>query len=516
MTNKALVIGPFSGGLNNVSDPSAIADTELAECINMELDLNGSLAARPPFVANSGPSSSHVRAIGNAIFGTESYIIFANASGVWGQKLSDGTFVTITSTACNPICCIQYANKVWIVSSPGSSASGGSWDGTTFTAVSSMPKGGAVIMYKERMYIVPGYYATGSNTSRLYYSAIADPSSWTTASDFFDISPGDGQRLMDLAIYNNNLMIFKEDSTWALSYDTSPTDAILLKINNTVGVSRHYCMIPFERNFYVLHEGKVYEIVNYNWTDITYKVFFQAQTLTPGTFTEDMCMSLVGDRLICRHFENMYVYGLKTKTWSQWVSADSSLNSLGPFVEHPNVLASLPLRIYKAGISLTSPSHIVTIKETHDGTTVEKNKDGTTVAIQCSITTKNYDFGVGYAYKKLAYWGIDVMTTKQVIGTASPITFGLTILWDDLSLVQWSSLGSWSSPLVVNPDVVTTVAGVQGTLRRFIKNLKGLRFRLVKFTVDMLTNGSTEDGPARLYTITAFASAKQFTSKTVS
>lgn len=517
MSAKALVIGPFSGGLNNVSDPSAIADNELAECINMELDLNGSLAARPPFVASAGPGASHVRAIGNAIFGTESYIIFANSAGVWAQKLSDLSFTLITATACNPLCCVQYADKVWIVASPGASANGGGWSPTVaFSASATMPKGGACIIYKERMWICPGYFAT-TNSSRLFYSPIADPGgTWAVSTDFFDVVPGDGQRLMDLAIYNNNLIIFKEDSTHALSYDTSPADAIMLKINPTTGISRHYCLVSYERNIYVLHEGKVYEINNYNWADISSKVFFTATSLTPGTFTEDMCMSLVGDRLVVRHFENTWVYGLKTKTWSQWTSADSSLNSLGPFVEHPNVLSSLPFKIYRAGISLTSPTHIVTLKELHDSTTVEKNSSAASVDINCSVTTKNYDFGVGYTYKKLAYWGIDVLTTQQIIGTASPITFGLTVLWGDLSLNTWDSLGSWASPLTINPDVTTTVAGVQGTTRRFIKNLKGLRFRLVKFKVQLKTGGSTVDGPARLYTITAFATAKEYVSKSVS
>lgn len=515
MPAEAIVMGPFAGGLNNVSDPASINDDELAECVNLELDLNGSLVARPPFVASAGPGASHVRAIGNCIFGTESYVIFANAAGVWAQKLSDGTFVTITATAPNPLCAIQYAGFLWIIPSPGSSANGGKWDGTTYTAVAAIPKAGSAIVYKERMWLCPGYFAT-TNTSRLFFSAIADPGSWTTGTDFFDISPGDGQKLIDLVIYNNNLILFKDDSTYALSYTSAPSDATVLKINNTVGVSRHYCMVPYERTIYVLHEGRVFEIVNYNWSDISLKVFFTAASLTPGTFTEDMCMSLIGDRLVVRHFENVWVYGIRTKTWSQWTSADSSLNSLGAFVEHPNVLSSLPLRIYKAGVSLTSPTHIVTIKEFADATTVEKNSSAANVTITCYATTKNYDFGVSYVYKRLSYWGADVLTINNVIGTASPITFGVTVTWADLASSTWGSLGSWASPTTINPDVTTTVVGASGTLRRFLKMAKGLRFRQIKFKVQMTTGGSTADGPCKLYTITAFAGAKQYTSKSVS
>ena len=515
MPPEPIVIGPFVGGLNNVSDPSAIADDEVQECVNLELDLNGSLAARPPYVASTGPSAGRVRAIGNATFGTESYIIYGNSSGVWAQKLSDLTYVLITNTACNPLCCVQYADKVWIVPSPGSSAPGGSWAPSgSFTADSDIPKGGSAIIYKERMWVCPGYYAT-TNSSRLYYSAIADPGSWTVG-DFFDVSPGDGQKLIDLVVYNNNLILFKDDSTYALSYTTSISDAQIIKINNTVGVSRHYCMVPYERTIYVFHEGKVYEIVNYNWNDISLKVFFIAANLTPGTYTEDMCMSLIGDRLLVRHFENVWVYGLKTKTWSKWESADATLNNLGPFVEHPNVVSSLPFRVYRAGISVTGSTQIVSLQEFHDNSVVERNLAGNPVNIVCYVITKNYDFSVSYMYKRLAYWGVDVLTTKDVVCTASPITFGVTTTWGDLTVNTWSTLGSWATPLIVNPDVVTSTIGSSGTSRRFIKNMKGLRFRQIKFKVQMLTGGSKADGPCRIYTITAFAKAKQYTSKSVS
>ena len=50
MPGDALQIGPFVGGLNTFSDPSAVADNELVVCDNFELDLDGSLKSRPPFI----------------------------------------------------------------------------------------------------------------------------------------------------------------------------------------------------------------------------------------------------------------------------------------------------------------------------------------------------------------------------------------------------------------------------------------------------------------------------------
>jgi hypothetical protein len=514
---QPITLGPFTGGLNTQADPSAIADTDLAECINLELDNQGTaLAARPPLVGLEGPvTTTKVTAIGNAVFGSESYVILANATGVWAYKLSDGSFTTITSTAINPTCAIQYNGFVWIIARPGSAVNGGKWAPTSaFATVSGMPKGGAAVIYKERMWIAPGQYAT-SLDSRLYFSNIASPDSWTTSTDYFDISPGDGQKLMDLVVLNNNLAIFKSDSTYVLTYSTAPTDGTVVKANNTIGTTRQFCMQTYENSVYVLHEGKVYKMDNYNFVEISNKVPFNPTVLTPGTYTEEMHLSKVGDRLIVRFFDKTYAYGLKTNSWSEWQTKSPLMDALGPIVEHPNILSTQPYLMYVAGQSINDRNFITSIWDGHTSDRVESTTSLPT-SMTCKIKTKNYDFGLGYQYKKLKYWGADILTTRTVIGTASPITFGISVTWADVGIYTWDELGSWASPLITNPDIATNVEAVAGSLRRFIKFLKALRFRQVNFTVEMETNGSTLDGPCRLYTVTIFATPKQFTSKQVS
>jgi hypothetical protein len=518
MPSKGIVLGPFSGGANTASDPSAIEDNELAECVNLELDLNGSLVARPPYVASAGPSgnTSGLRAIGNAVFGTDSYIIFGNAAGVWAFRLGDLAWITITTLNLNPTACVQYNDKVWIVARPGTINSGGSWSPTSsFSSSASMPKGGACVIYKERMWIAPGYDATTSS-SRLYFSNIANPGNWTTTTDFYDVSPGDGQKLIDLAIYNNNLVIFKEDSTYTLAYDTSPSDAILIKINNTIGASRQFCVVSYERSIFVLHGDKLYEIVNYNFSQINVKFVFDAVQKTPGTYTEDIFISLLANRIVVRYFENMYVYNLDTNTWSKWNASHADLQDIGPIVEHPNVRSSLSQRIFRAGCNKSSLDHIVSIKESHDNITVERNEAGSAQTITCYVVTKNYDFGVSYVYKRMNFWGVDVTTSKSISGIATPIVFGEVVTWGSLTTLTWNSLGSWLNPTTLDPSVTTTVGETSGSLRRFVKFLKGLRFRQIKFKVQMTTDGTLLDGPCRLYTITVFAASKQHVSKSVS
>jgi len=40
---RELKIGPYAGGINRYSDISAIADDEMVDCTNFEIDLDGSL-----------------------------------------------------------------------------------------------------------------------------------------------------------------------------------------------------------------------------------------------------------------------------------------------------------------------------------------------------------------------------------------------------------------------------------------------------------------------------------------
>src|SRR5690349_15024569 len=46
---RELKIGPYAGGINTYSDVSAIADDELADCVNFDIDLDGSMKSRPPW-----------------------------------------------------------------------------------------------------------------------------------------------------------------------------------------------------------------------------------------------------------------------------------------------------------------------------------------------------------------------------------------------------------------------------------------------------------------------------------
>lgn len=328
---QPLRLGPFIGGLNTASDPTAIADAELATCENFELDIDGSLFSRPPIRELAGQSAwtERIICLCEGIFSGTYYVIGSNVNGVY--QYTGGTWTLITSTF-QASAAVQYADKIYLVPKPGSANPGGKWDPVGgFTAVAAIPQGQAAVIHKERLFIAPGSAAT-TNPSRLKFSDAGNFDSWP-ASNFADISQGDGTKLIDLTTYQDNLMLFKNQSSFVFSYDVRPADAVVREISSTIGVEKQFCVANYENQIYILHRGWVYEIINYDFHRINTKVPFVRDTTAPSTFAdEDQFLGIVQDRLVCRFLKKVYVYGLRTQTWSELVSTKDVLQFFGPIV----------------------------------------------------------------------------------------------------------------------------------------------------------------------------------------
>lgn len=510
MPGQEIKIGPFTGGINIESDPSAIADNELVDCQNMDVSIDGSLMSRPPLiqVGTVASLSGRLRILGSVVLPSGSFLIGASSNSTYSFNGASWSLITNTMAAG---AVVQYKDRAYIPAVPGSANPGGYWDGTSFTAVASMPKGEAAVIWKERMWIGPGLAAT-SNTSRLSFSALADPSAAWGASDFFDIDPGNGQKLVNLAIYNNNLLTFKEDSTYVLSYDTKPADATLVKISQVIGTSAQRTVVNYENSVFTYHEGSVYEIINYNFAKTNVKVPFALDTSSPSTRIDNIFLSLVGDRLLCRYYNTIYVYNLRVRSWSRWKFENSECHNIGPLVAWPVGIPAGEALTYYAGSALSSNNNYFRIKNTANGADIEQG--GT---IKCMILTKNYDFNVPLKFKRLFWWGLDCLTANAVTGTVTPVVFGFTVTWGQLSGIIWDNRLTWRFPLSSPTQSSTaTTTGGTSTTRRLIKFPQGLRFRQINFKVDMTTDGTTAQGPARIYSINPIVQARETVVKTVS
>lgn len=716
---KPLRLGPFIGGLNTGSDPTAIADAELVTCQNLELDIDGSLVSRPPFQELEGSPIWTERGVAlcEGIFAGVHYLIVSNINGVFAY--ANGTWTTITTTF-KASCAVQYADKIYLVPHPSAANPGGKWDPVGgFTAVAAIPKAGSCTIHKERLYLCPGEDAT-TNVTRLQFTDPGNFDVWP-GSNFIDIGQGDGTYLLDVTVYQDNLLLFKNQTTYVLAYDVRPTDAVVRKISSTIGVTSQNCVANFENQVYSLHNGRVYEIVNYDFHPINLKVPFVVDQGSPTPFaSENLFLGILGDRLVVRYYSKVYVYGFNTRTWSEWLSARSALHYFGPIVTinadagdqyfagssltanrsliqlfdvvdathkeqtlaplysvfdtftrtfsntwsvadtgqnwnidagstndlsvngsagviaHPlntsnknlyldgtyvdveafattwvsalgtgdSVISYVQLRrqdvnnMYRARLEIKSTgvcdltiSKIVggalttlatsasifslaalekaTIKFQVVGTTLkakawktasqEPNGWSLTVTdntfttagnvglrsnvggsitglpintffddfyvgnlttrvedITCVARTKNFDMAVSNQFKRLWWWGADVATNRDISGTATPIVISFDTTWSSLSSTPWNQLNTWAQPLTVPTGVTTVVMTGAGTARRFVKFLKALRYRQINFSATLKTQGSTADGPAKLFTMMIITETKEGVSKAIS
>ncbi len=362
-----LRLGPFEGGLNTTSDPTNIADVELVTCTNFELDIDGSLKSRPAFkeLAGAGGFTERIVLLLDANFAGTHYLIGSNSNGVYYYNTGAWTLITNTFQS---LAAVQYNNLVYLIAIPGSANPGGKWSpGGGFTAVAAIPKGSAAVTHKDRLYVVPGTTAS-TNASRLTFSNAANFDVWT-GSDFIDVNAGDGSNLIDLTVYQDNLLLFKDRSSYVLAYDVRPTDAVLRKISNTIGVNGQFNVVNYENQVYLFSAGWVYELINYDFNRLNTKVPFIKDTSVPSTQDTGLqiTLSLLEDRIICRYYKKVYVFGLRTRTWSEWASREDPLQFFGPII----TMRPSTGNEYYSGSSVLAIKTIVRLFDKQDLTIVE-------------------------------------------------------------------------------------------------------------------------------------------------
>lgn len=557
---RELVIGPFAGGINTYSDPAQIADDELVDCVNFDLNLDGSLKSRPPWgtldarvvtnaTVSSEPPDSFQFVIGTGTYETYRYVI-VNSSHVNGDPAAyiyfvDGPNADILAkiTDGSHSKAHRYADIIYLVPDIDSNGLGASYDlGTGLsTVIAAMPTGYASCIYKDRLWI-SGRRAETPN-SRLYFSDLADFADWP-GTNFFDINPGDGDAVNELTVYQDNIIIFKDNATYVLAYDTGPAQAVLQVINTDIGAMGPNCVDVYENSIFVLKYNQLYEMSNYDFVRVSVKIPFEFDdslpvdenyTVTGQDWRYPFWLRIVGDRAIVRFYNRLYVYHLRLRGWTRWTSNDENIKYLGPPTRLDNTNTGLRrgFDTYIAGSSLlkcidgagpgTSGAwnmyfKLFKFEDIYDADNTEGGEltpPVTSVDINLSMTTKQFNVGLSHRFKRLMHWGLDCYTGRNVTGTLIPLSVAYKVTWEQLSAYYWHELNSWAYPLTVIPNTEQEVSGDTGFQIKFIRFPKSLRFRLLQFKVDMLTQGNTLDGPAYIYSITAFIGAKQIVPKAV-
>lgn len=513
MPGQAIQVGPFIGGLNTFSDPSSVADNELVVCENFELDLDGSLKSRPPIedVGINFPldTTGDVNLLGYFYTPAAAYLLASDGKN--STYYFDGTSWTLISNTLAAAGFTQFDDKAWLTAAVGSSQTGGYWTPAGgFTADSNMPKGEVITTFKDRLWIAEGKDSTVNGT-RLYRSkTLADPALWVTSNDFVDVGSGDGQNIVQLAVYFNTLLIFRTNSIYGFQYASDPAAGVIALIVPNVGLASKDALDQFESFIYFIYEDKAYEFSNNRAAQINVKVPFRAGTTT-GIYLP-YAVSEFNRRVIFTYYDIMYVYSLRTRTWTTWKS--TTFGSIGKIIFRETGSAAPVAVTHKsaaipAGGSRETPTLFIT-----DAT------GSATELMDCILQTKNFNYQASSVYKRLFWWGIDSAFRGEVEGTAAPITYNFAVLWQTLKDTQtWQDMlnFNWGQPqsTPASVDSIVDVAGF-GAGRKFIKFFKSLRFRQIYYRVRFETDGSTDSAPVRLFSLMTYVNPKETVSKTVS
>ncbi len=514
MPRTPLVIGPFAGGLNTYDDPTAVKDTELVEALNWDPGLEGSLRSRPPFSDKNKPLT--LGASGNARFlgffygtGSSYYLIASDGlSSTWVFSSITQNWALITNTfAASSMA--QFDNKAWLSSPVGEADPGGYWTPAGgFVADTDMPRGDTMVSFKSRLWISPGKGNT--NGTRVYYSKVLGQPNFWASPNFVDVGQGDGQDIVLLTTYYNTLVAFRTQSIYSFAFNADPAQGSVAILVPGVGLTSKDCLISYENYIYFMYDEKAYSFINNTAQQINLKVPFTA----PGQsgIAMPFSVSLFNNRAIFHYYDTMYVYSLRTRTWTRWRSPQRG--AIGQIMSPNGILTDE---------AFVNPSVAV---PTGGGRTskllyISDEFTNVTETYTCEIQTKNYNYQNSSNFKRLFWWGVDAVFRTRVRGWAVPVVYHAQVMWGQLRSqgVTWGALlgGTWSSPFIGDISAQSDY-NLQGTgpMRKFVKMFKSMRFRQIYFKLVFDTDGSVGSAPVNLFTITAFVATKEGASKTVS
>jgi hypothetical protein len=507
-------LGPFVQGLNTFSDPTAIGDTEVCVLQNLENDIDGSLVNRPPLeqigATLPGSDTFGINVLGfyEGDAGVK-YLVASNRNNAT-YYFDGAAWVLITNTfAASALA--QYRAELWLVAPPSSGNPGGKWTPSGgFIADANMPKGGCAVAFKDRVWIGPGVTAT-SNGARLYLSSIVSGLvNWPAVPNFLNIGAGDGQNIVDLGIYYDSLLIFKQGSTYRYTFSGDPSLGVISRVSDNIGAIAKGCFAGYKNEIYVLFDNKVYLFSNFNYDELNIKVPLVANN-PAANLAEQSSISVWSDRVFVQFYDVTYVYSLTTRTWSVWQS--NLVDFMGRFWAIPGQQGTTPT----AYTYRTAKTGFLGLFRCVDAIST------TAETMTCRVVTKNYDYQESNKFKRLISWGVDVISKVAITSKVVPVTYTTAVTWDQLKNagLTWDNRKAggytWDRPLdfsVVITDPVVT--GGSGSGRKYIKFLKSVRFRQVGFDITAITNGDTATAPLRIFNIMTRVSVKETVSKKIS
>lgn len=314
-----------SKGLNNLVSPSLIDDREFSQSQNMEYDEGGVARKRNGYEA---VMSTLTAGKGLGMFVTETVRqIISIDNGAF--KYSTGTTwtsvgtVTFTASAQTSFTQARDTFFIW------NGVEGGStWDGTTLARPGTMPKAKFAIFYND-VHIAAG---VDGQRNRLYISTTSDASDFTnaattlqnstevpgatvfagTGANFIDVRKNDGDKITGLGRFQDVIIVFKERSTYQLSFDDTGNPTIS-SITGSTGCIAHKTIENVENDLYFLSREGVRVLGN----EPNFFTSIRTNLLSIRIQTEiDSINPQYYEKCNAHYFDNKYILSVPTTSSS--------------------------------------------------------------------------------------------------------------------------------------------------------------------------------------------------------
>lgn len=445
-------IGPWPDGINLLDQEDQLRDTQLAQCENFDVDNTGVLLPRRAFRYLSVGTAGHDKyLLGSVTLNSES-----NPRGIVNSY--DGAtsnFYAVGSPLVAPVAftnnkaglykaVIPYQSKLWFVPAE-SGAIGQSTDPvatSAFTAVATMPYGDTAFVLKDRLFVVR------KSSSELYFSKATDFTVWSAPDGgVIQVSPGDNNPITAVVVLNNQIVIFKRDSTYILSFSASPTgDGVLRQISADQGALD---AITYNNEVYCYNSRSVFKFVNGFFQDIGLQLnLANAQTIDAIALADAPKINVVGKTLIFGSFSNItYAMNLDTGAWSVYVMSSTeqfyALRSTAIFSR-----STAGTAILFGGGKPGKTDIFYFLAQRPEYAALDLSEDNELYIPGYVYKTKHYDFDDSETWKRLHSWHMDLVGNVHVDGHAATwINRGSTNLTtrDAKDLIGQSVVGEMKS-----------------------------------------------------------------------
>lgn len=459
------IVNPGTG-LNNVISDEYIENTDASDLKNIMFVERGNPAKRNGHTAVGTGLTTNARGLASYYTGSNRYLLTVDGTSL---KYLNGTAWTAISGASftsgrNTTFC-QAKGDLYIWNGVDS---GRKLSGLTLTAPTTTVSGAFGIFYNG-VQIVAG---TSTNINRLYVSNQSDMSDFTVATggtapqpdnstdapgastfagtpslteaNIIDVAKDDGDKITGLAKFNEKLIIFKERSTYSLTFDSSSKPTIV-QVSASIGCVSHRSIDNVENDVFFLSRNGYYTLgyqANFNLglrtNELSAKIHPVIETITaanlPNTCSIFDTYTFYSSVSIGGTTTNNYTltYDKRYQAWSRWTNVNA--NAFTIFFDSNNTK-----HLYYAADDEAQVYEIDT-GYTDNGT-----------AIDSYWISKAVNFGDFALTKQLLYVDVEFRTLSGT-ATITVITDGnVTAKSSQISSSSADTTGTWGDEMFGSP-----------------------------------------------------------------